>query len=156
VSAAATVAFTISYGAIGGIPVYHWDITAGALPPGLALDPFTGTVAGTPTTSGDFQFTLRVRDYHEGSVGVTRPTAILVAPPPPVRLAVSLLGQGAGSQLQLLLYGTAGQEQILQVSTNLLDWTAVATNSLATNLFQFLDQNPLPFAPRFYRAVTVL
>ena len=155
VTAAATVAFTVSYSAMGGIPVYHWDITAGALPPGLTLDPFTGTVTGTPTASGDFPFTLRVRDYHEGSAGVTRPTAIHVAPPPPVRLAVSLLGQGAGSQVQLLLYGTTGQQQIVQVSSNLLDWTSVATNSLATNLFQFLDQSPWQLPQHFYRAVTI-
>ena len=155
VSATATVAFSVSYGAIGGIPIYQWDITAGALPPGLTLDPFTGTVAGTPTTSGDFPFTLRVRDYHEGSAGITRPTAINVAPPPSVRLAVSLLGQGAGGQVQLLLYGTAGQQQIVQVSSNLLDWISVATNSQATNLFQFLNQNPLQLPQRYYRAVTI-
>ncbi len=155
VGATATVPFAVSYTAIGGIPVYHWDITAGALPPGLALDPFTGTVAGTPTASGDFPFTLRVRDYHEGSVGIARPTAIQVAPPPPVRLAVALLGQGAGSQVQLLLYGTTGQQQVVQVSSNLLDWTSLATNALATNLFQYLDPTPLSSPQRFYRAMTL-
>lgn len=157
IGATATLLFTVTYGAygaLGGIPVYNWDIVAGALPPGLSLDSFSGTVSGTPTTSGNFPFTLRVRDYHEGSAGISRPTAISVGPAPKPRLAITLAGQGV-SQVEVLLYGVDGQQQLIQTSSNLVNWTALATNSLATNLFQILDANPWQGPPRFYRALVV-
>ncbi len=49
--------------ATGGIPFYHFEITAGSLPVGLELDPFTGELRGTPGRAGIFEFTVRVRDY---------------------------------------------------------------------------------------------
>ena len=57
---------------VGGIPAYYWTIDSGALPDGLSLDSFTGTISGTPTESGTFDFTIRVRDNTEGDTGVTR------------------------------------------------------------------------------------
>ena len=35
-----------------------WSITAGSLPPGLSLDAGSGTIAGTPTTAGTYNFTV--------------------------------------------------------------------------------------------------
>jgi hypothetical protein len=35
-----------------------WQISAGALPPGLALDEPTGVISGTPTTKGVYNFTV--------------------------------------------------------------------------------------------------
>ena len=47
--------------ATGGLPPYRFEITEGALPPGLVLSE-SGQITGTPTTSGTFAFTVRVRD----------------------------------------------------------------------------------------------
>ncbi len=66
------VPYTHSLRAIGGIPIYDWDITAGALPSGLGLDRFTGKIGDTPTGLGGFHFTVRIRDYHENSPGVSQ------------------------------------------------------------------------------------
>jgi hypothetical protein len=48
--------------ATGGTTPYHWAISSGALPAGLALSATTGTISGTPTNSGSFTFTAKVTD----------------------------------------------------------------------------------------------
>jgi hypothetical protein len=58
--------------ATGGIPFYHWDLTAGSLPAGLKLNSFSGAISGTPVNAGRFEFTLRVRDYDEKTPGLSR------------------------------------------------------------------------------------
>ena len=52
---------SIQLEATGGLPLYRWDLTAGALPPGLTLSE-DGRIFGTPTTPGTYGFTVRVRD----------------------------------------------------------------------------------------------
>jgi hypothetical protein len=65
--------------ASGGVPFYNWEVIAGALPPGLSLDSFTGEMRGRPTQSGSYDFTVRVRDYDENAAGQTRRLRIVVA-----------------------------------------------------------------------------
>ena len=48
--------------ASGGTAPYSYTITAGALPPGLSLDPSAGTLAGTPVGAGTFAFTVTATD----------------------------------------------------------------------------------------------
>jgi len=56
----------ISYGsnvsATGGTPGYTWAIISGSLPGGVALDPGTGLISGTPNNFGTFNFTVQVTD----------------------------------------------------------------------------------------------
>ncbi|MBI5281298.1 MAG: putative Ig domain-containing protein [Candidatus Solibacter usitatus] len=47
--------------AVGGTPPYSFNVTGGALPPGLALDP-AGAIAGVPGTAGSYAFTIQVSD----------------------------------------------------------------------------------------------
>lgn len=46
----------------GGATPYAWSVSAGSLPPGLALDPATGAIAGTPTETGAYTFSVQVTD----------------------------------------------------------------------------------------------
>lgn len=48
--------------AAGGVAPYSWSLTAGTLPPGLALDPTTGAISGTPTAVGNSTFSVQVLD----------------------------------------------------------------------------------------------
>src|SRR6185295_19460891 len=47
--------------ASGGTAPYTWSVTAGALPGGLQLSA-GGSISGTPTATGSFNFTVQVAD----------------------------------------------------------------------------------------------
>lgn len=48
--------------ASGGAEPYNYAVYSGALPPGLALDPVTGAISGTPALAGTFDFTIKATD----------------------------------------------------------------------------------------------
>src|SRR5208283_5001942 len=69
--------------ATGGQQPYTWTIDSGTLPPGLSLTT-DGVISGTPTTVGNYGFTLRVTDsqtpvqaYQVGSTSITINLAFL-------------------------------------------------------------------------------
>jgi hypothetical protein len=53
----------------GGNAPFSWDVTAGALPPGLTLTAGTGEISGTPQTAGTSSFTVRRYRYFGGNGG---------------------------------------------------------------------------------------
>jgi hypothetical protein len=59
-TAGAPYSFTLA--AAGGQAPYSWRITDGTLPAGLSLNGAQGTIAGTPTVAGTFNFTLEATD----------------------------------------------------------------------------------------------
>jgi hypothetical protein len=65
--------------ATGGIPFYHFEVTAGSLPVGVELDPFTGELRGAPKGTGNSEFTVRVRDYDAKGPGASRKLRIRIA-----------------------------------------------------------------------------
>jgi hypothetical protein len=152
-TATATLPFTFNFNATGGIPFYDWSVVSGALPPGVMLDPFTGTLSGTPATNGTFNFSVRLRDYRENSGGVTNLFTMRVASAPPFSLALSLSGVAQNSEAQLSLYGTTGQRQVVQTSSDLSQWAPLATNLTGTNLFRVMEADLFQHDARFYRAV---
>jgi hypothetical protein len=56
------VPYVFTLQATGGEGNYTWSITGGTLPPGLTFDNQTATIAGTPTTFGNYTFTAQVTD----------------------------------------------------------------------------------------------
>lgn len=60
-------AYSQTYIAGGGTAAYNYTISAGALPAGLSLDAGTGVLAGTPTVTGLYTFSVRARDSSTGS-----------------------------------------------------------------------------------------
>jgi hypothetical protein len=60
--------------AAGGTPPYTWSLRFGTLPNGLTLNPSTGVISGTPTTSGGDSVEFQVQDS-------ASPPAIVFSPP---------------------------------------------------------------------------
>lgn len=71
--------YSHTFPASGGAPPYSFDLTVGALPPALTLDPATGIVSGILTTPGTFGFTIRVTDADLAEASVTCSITVLPA-----------------------------------------------------------------------------
>ncbi len=74
----------------GGTAPYTWSVTGGSLPDGLSINPNTGEIAGTPTTSGTSTFTVVATDAMGGTA--TQPESVSVAASPAI--ASTALGDG--------------------------------------------------------------
>ena len=75
----------VTLSATGGVAPYTWTVVVGTLPLGLALSS-DGTISGTPTANGSFDFSVQVFDAGEGDTAGL-PVNIQIAS----RLAVSLV-----------------------------------------------------------------
>ncbi len=82
------VAYSDQLTVTGGTSPYAWSVSAGTLPPGLTLGASTGLLSGTPTTAGNYSFTVKVTD-HSGLTDTEPVTMSIIAgpslnfPPPP-------------------------------------------------------------------------
>jgi hypothetical protein len=63
----------------GGATPYSWSLVAGALPDGLELDESSGIVAGTPTTSGGYAFTVQVTDSSDPQKSASQSFSVTIA-----------------------------------------------------------------------------
>jgi len=57
-----SVAYSVELKALGSTGALLWTVSAGALPPGFTLVAATGILSGSPTTAGDYNFTVNVVD----------------------------------------------------------------------------------------------
>jgi hypothetical protein len=70
------VSYSATLQASGGATPYTWSISAGTLPAGLTLTGSTGVIAGTPTTQGTSNFTVKVKDKNAATA--TKALSIVV------------------------------------------------------------------------------
>ncbi|RSV29025.1 putative Ig domain-containing protein [Sphingomonas sp. ABOLH] len=104
-------AFSETLSATGGTAPYSYVVTAGALPVGVTLAS-NGTLAGTPTQSGSFTFSITATDSSTGSgpYSATRSYTLSIAAPAlaldPATLANATVG-AAYSQALTASGGTA-------------------------------------------------
>jgi Putative Ig domain/Matrixin len=73
-------AFTLPLAANGGASPYTWAVSAGALPPGLALNPASGLLAGTPAATGAATCTVTVSDAQSHKADKVMMITVLPAP----------------------------------------------------------------------------
>lgn len=92
--------------ASGGTPPYTFTVSSGSLPPGLNLNPTSGTTAvisGTPTTAGTFTFTITATDANGCPGSRTYSFTITVGPPPPPGGTVPTLSEWGAIFMALLI-----------------------------------------------------
>lgn len=70
--------------AVGGLRPYDFTLVGGSLPPGLDLS--GGELRGAPTSTGTFEFTLRVTDANLSSTTSTYQLSVTTPPTPALEL----------------------------------------------------------------------
>lgn len=85
-----------------------WSIAFGSLPPGLILNSFLGTITGTPTTPGNYTFTILVTD-------ATTPTAKTATMQLSIAVDCPAISITSTSPLPQALQGSAYSYQFLSL-----------------------------------------
>jgi hypothetical protein len=114
----------------GGTPPYHWSLSSGALPTGLAINSTSGMISGQPTSAGTFNFGIELQDSSASKASVQSQMSMQIAsvstPPAALQIATSSLPNGqVGSAYTSSVVVTGG--------TPPYHWS-VATGSLPTGL----------------------
>ncbi|MGN6778154.1 putative Ig domain-containing protein [Rhizobium sp.] len=101
----AGIAYSQTLTASGGSGTYTYSLTAGALPPGVALSS-TGVLSGTPTTAGPFNFTITAIDgnHFTGSQAYT----VTIGAPTITITPATLPGGMAGTAYSQTLTASGG------------------------------------------------
>jgi len=66
---------------------------------------------------------------------------------------LALIGRENGGPVRLQIQGTAGRSYVLEVSDDLVHWTALSTLENTTGTLGYLDTASSLQAQRYYRAV---
>jgi uncharacterized repeat protein (TIGR01451 family) len=117
--AKATVAVPYSYTfSASGNPAPTFSVSSGTLPAGLALDPVSGTLSGSPATAGTSTFTVTASNGI-GAPATTGALTIKVAAPGTADLAVTVTGPKSGKLGGTITYNlnisNAGPSTAVQV-----------------------------------------
>ena len=81
--------YTTTLVATGGTTPYTWSVLTGSLPSGLTLNPNTGVISGTPTTTGVSTFTIEVQDSTAATVPQTAQKTFQLTVDPPLTISTS-------------------------------------------------------------------
>ncbi|MGO8773310.1 MAG: putative Ig domain-containing protein [Terracidiphilus sp.] len=119
-TATAAIPYTNTIQESGGTGALTWSITAGALPSGMSLGPNSGTVAGTPTTAGNYNFTVKVTDSlgNFGTQAFTLKVLIFLSDSAPPTINTTLPPATAGIAYSNTIQTTGG--------TGMLTWSITA------------------------------
>jgi len=77
---------------VGGRPDYSWLVESGSLASGLSLAQ-TGSITGTPTAAGTFNFVVRVTDGNSNSA--SKALTLIVKPAAPLTITAGQLPRGS-------------------------------------------------------------
>jgi large repetitive protein len=129
--ATVNVPYSVVLDGIGGVPPYKWSF-ATTVTEGMALDPVSGTLSGTPAAAGSFSIPIQVTD----SIGKSfaRGYAFFVAGP--LTVLTGSLGNGsAGAAYSAMLTAGGGQAPYNWSATGLPQGLALNAQSGAISGF---------------------
>jgi hypothetical protein len=91
---------------IGGRKPHTWSLSTGSLPPGVRLNAATGALAGRPTATGNFEFTVQVSDSSDLRQTATKPLNVRIYAGEPLTIwpgstVPTVADGGADSPVQL-------------------------------------------------------
>lgn len=119
--------------ASGGNAPYSFAITAGVLPTGLTLSSSTGTLSGTPTAPGTFNFTVTATDATTGTAATgSQAYSVAIADVPPIANAVSATVAYNSSANPITLNMTGGAADSVAVASGAAHGTAIASGTSIT------------------------
>lgn len=126
-------AYSQTITASGGTAPYSFVVTAGALPPGLTLAS-NGTLSGTPTAAGTFNFTVTATDSSTGTGPYTgsRAFSLVVTEAAPVANPVSATVAYGSNANPITLNITGGTPTSVAVATAPAHGTAIASGTSIT------------------------
>jgi hypothetical protein len=162
-SGTAKTAYSQTLIATGGTPSYSWSITSGTLPSGMQLIGAKGVISGTPTTSGNFLFTLTVVDKGTPQQKTSAVMAITIASSPaqtivPLAITSSTLPSAvSGASYSSALLATGGtpayswsitsgslpQGLTLAASTGVISGTPTASGTASFTVTVSDKSNPI-------------
>ncbi len=88
------IAYLAQTVASGGTPPYAWGLAAGSLPAGLAMQPSSGAISGSPASQGSFTFTVTATDSSPTAQSVSQVLNIVIGAPAPLAITTSALLDG--------------------------------------------------------------
>ena len=105
-------AYNVVVSVNGGASPYQFSILWGALPPGLSINPATGTISGTPLTPGTYGFAVLATDFPHGDRGDRRMSiSVAAATVPGITVQVSpvnsIIASGGAQQFSATVVGTS-------------------------------------------------
>ena len=132
-AAAVNTAYSRTITASGGTAGYSYAVTAGSLPAGLTLSS-GGTLSGTPTASGSFNFTITATDSSTGTGPFTgsRAYSLSVTANPPVANGVAATVAPNSTNNPITLDITGGAATSVAVATAATHGTATASGTAIT------------------------
>ncbi|MCA9731315.1 PQQ-dependent sugar dehydrogenase, partial [candidate division KSB1 bacterium] len=77
------LAYSTKVNGTGGNPPWHFALSRGVLPQGLALDTETGIIAGVPVESGSFEFKIELLDSFDEPDSVCQEFTLVINPVSP-------------------------------------------------------------------------
>ncbi len=99
--------YSQSLTATGGSGNYNFSVASGSLPAGLSLSP-AGVLSGTPTSAGEYRFSIEVTDTSDPALAGTQSYQLIIAP------ATTLIANFGGAGLwRCTSDGTSGAWQEL-------------------------------------------
>ncbi|MBD9572511.1 putative Ig domain-containing protein [Ensifer sp. ENS08] len=129
-AAVAGASYSQSLTASAGTAPYLYQVTSGALPGGLTLDPVSGAISGRPGADGDFAFTVTATDANgatgQASYRIAVVSANIVFSPAAGSLPDAMVGEaysapisasgGTGALIYSVKSGTLPKGMVLNVS----------------------------------------